>query len=99
MGPADVLEEKAPFPLELSDVDTLAVRFLEPCMTGCGRIVGNDLFPFERPLGLPFHLDHEVYFPLPLKLAFAMMCDLPLFALPLPLLLPLLLGLPLSELL
>jgi hypothetical protein len=98
VGPADVLEEEIPFPLELSDVDTLDVEFVEPCITGCGCIVGKDLLPFESLLGLPLPLDHEMCFPLPLKPDFSAICGFPLEDLPLALPLPLPLDLPLSEL-
>jgi hypothetical protein len=63
VGPAVVLEEEIPFPLELSDVDKPDVLFVVSCITGCGRIVGKDLLPFERLLGLPLPLDHEMCFP------------------------------------
>ena len=97
MGPAVVLEEEIPFPLELSDVDTLDVLFVVPCITGCGRIVGKDLLPFERPLGLPLPLDQEMGFPLPLRPDFPKVCSFPLVGLPLDLPLPLPLDLLLSK--
>ena len=96
MGPAVVLEEETPFPLELSDVVKFDVLFVVRCITGCGRIVGYDLLPFERPLGFPLPLDHDMGLPLPLRPDFPKVCCFPLVFLPLDLPLPLPLDLPLS---